>query len=113
MDRRRESQTVGESTVNNSTAIFRPYNVPAMIGCPSSQVTFTLPQSTYLMPPSSSASLSRVGDYSQSLANEVRIRICMLQFAIIYNNNIIVIHPVLCSLFYFKTLDYHAVSSVY
>ena len=75
MDNRRESQTVGKSTVNNSTAMFRPYNVPAMIGGQSSQVTFTLPQSTYLVPPSSSASLSRVGDYSQSLANEVRIRI--------------------------------------
>ena len=60
MDNRRESQTVGESTVNNSAAIFRPYNVPAMPAFPSSRVTHGLRQS------SCPVLLSRVGDYSHS-----------------------------------------------
>ena len=84
MDNKRESQTVGESTVNNSTAIFRPCNVPAMPAFPSSRVTYGLRQS------SCPVLLSRVGDYSHSPTtkclnrpdftdviknNEVRIRI--------------------------------------
>ena len=60
MDNRRESQTVGESTVNNSTAMFRPYNVPAMPAFPSSRVTYGLRQS------SCPVQLSRVDDYSHS-----------------------------------------------
>ena len=54
MDNRRETQTAGESTVNTSTAIFRPSNVPAF---PSSRAPSTLTQSTYPMPRGSAASL--------------------------------------------------------
>ena len=68
MGNRRESQTAGESTVNTSTAIFRPLNVPAL---PSSQVSSTLTQSTYPMPRGSAASLP---------ANEVRILLLHVVF---------------------------------
>ena len=68
MDNRRESQTAGESTVNTSTAIFRPLNVQAF---PSSQAPSTLTKSTYPMPRGSAASLS---------ANEVRILLLHVLF---------------------------------
>ena len=61
MDNRRESQTAGESTVNTSTAIFRPLNVPAMSAFRSSQASSTLAQSTYPMPRGSAASLPANG----------------------------------------------------
>ena len=61
MDNRRESQTAGESTVNISTAIFRPFNVPAMSAFQSSGALSTLAQSTYPMPRGSAASLPANG----------------------------------------------------
>ena len=68
MDNRRETQTAGESTVNTSTAIFRPSNVPAF---PSSRAPSTLTQSTYPMPRGSAASLP---------ANVVRILLLHVVF---------------------------------
>ena len=64
MGNRRESQITGESTVNTSTATFRPLNEPAMSAFPSSRASSTLAPSTYPMPIWSAASLP---------ANEVRI----------------------------------------
>ena len=68
MDNRKESQTAGESTVNTSTAIFRPSNVPPF---PSSRAPSTLIQSTYPMPRGSAASLP---------ANVVRILLSHVVF---------------------------------
>ena len=61
MNNRRESHTAGESTVNTSTAIFRPLNVPAMSAFQSSGALSTLAQSTYPMPRGSAASLPANG----------------------------------------------------
>ena len=98
MDNRRESQTVGESTVNSSTALFRPCNLPAMPAFPSSRLTHAQWYSS-LPVPSNLSSLSRIGYYSQSPTieslnkpdftdviknNEVRIRIYILQFCPIF-----------------------------
>ena len=98
MDNRRESQRVGESTVNSSTALFRPYNLPAMPAFPSSRLTYVQWYSS-LPVPSNLSSLSGIGYYSQSPTieslnrpdftdviknNEVRIRIYTLQFCPIF-----------------------------
>ena len=77
MDNRRESQTAGESTVNTSTAIFRPLNVPAMSAFRSSRASSTLAQSTYPIPRGSAASLPANG-----------VRIFTLACCILMSNNL-------------------------
>ena len=71
VDNRRDSQTAGESTVNTSTEISRPMNLPATSAFPSSQAPSTPAQLTCQMPRGSAASLP---------VNEVRIYPCMLYF---------------------------------
>ena len=66
MDNRRQNQTLGESTANNSTAIFRPCNVPLTqdISAPS----------TSFVSSSSSAFLSGAAGYPQSPAMDIFTR---------------------------------------
>jgi len=72
MDNRRERKTSGVSTASDSseTASCRPYYLPETPAAFfSSQVVRRATRSTWYAPCSSSASLSRVGDYSQSPAD--------------------------------------------
>ena len=72
MDNRRERKTSGESTASNSseTASCRPYYLPETPAeLSSSQVVRSATPSTWYAPCSSSASLSRAGDNSQSPAD--------------------------------------------
>ena len=72
MDNGRERKTSGESTASDSseTASCRPYYLPETPAAfSSSQVVRSATPSTWYAPSSSSASLSRVDNYSQSPAD--------------------------------------------